>query len=274
MENEVVVKRNYYEKQIKKIRGSRISMVIALLAESIILLIHAPGFLGSKWIEKSLTVFRDFLVSILWPARPGDMATYKGTVYQICTWFQELPFFDLLVWTAILAVPVLLVLSYIRIWILKCRISFLERPPREKKPIVLPRREKEESEPRVSVVNRWESGVFASAAAEANEYCRKVQERCDNPFSKEPGVRVQRMSGEVGLGERRDYVIPWDDNGMIDLSPILRRASYLVLERGEVYLYSQGVRCNVPLERYVPFLCTAGTDPRTITVCAITWLGG
>ena len=281
MEKDVETTKIQYEGKITKIRESRVSLVIIIVLEVFVFLLHCPGFLGVEWIENVLTALRDFLVALLWPARPGDMATYKGTIYQIITWFKGLPASELIFWVIRYAAPILLVLSYVRVWLLKRRINMADKPPRERKPIRIFRKGKKDADPWFSFVtrwfsfgNHWESGVFASAASEANEYCKKVRERCDNPFAKEPGVRVQRLSGDIGLGERRDYVIPWNDNGIIELSPILRTNAYLALEKNNVYLYKDNVRSPYPLERYVPFLCNAKSSTKTTTICAITWIGG
>lgn len=267
------------------IKASRWSLGIFLFLEAVIVLMHFPGFLGVEWLENGLIVLRTFLADLLWPANAADMVTYKGTVYEICTWIQKLPVYEVLVQVIIYLVPVLFVLTFVRIRILNWRIKQLEKPEKPNAPEHFRRirnnKGKEPSVPQRPKVKEW--GVLPAfskqEAVEANKYCERHRQRCDDPFAADPGIRIQRPAGEIGMGESRDFVKPWNANGEIDLTAILRRPVKVKLENGKPYIYTlnqdhQVVRSAVPMISYDPKGFTIPEDEGNVVVCIITWLGG
>ena len=278
------------ERKKTKIRASRVLLSWGLVVEAFIFLMCYPRFLGWDWIENALTWLRNAIVGFLWPANAADMVTYKGTIYDFCTMIQGLPGYDILSRVVICLFPVLFVLTFIRIKILNWRIEQIDNPP----PPRQPRRFKEKSErkdkpqkelkPQTggdSMFQDWfsESGLTPQEAKDANTYCEKHRERCDDPFSRDPGLRIQRPTGEIGLGESRDFVKPWDANDEIDLTAILKRPVKVKLEKGKPYIYvkdafNKVVKSPVPMRRYDPMGFNAIDDNEKTVICVITWLGG
>lgn len=277
------------EKKKTAIRASRITLFVLMVFEAIILLMHFPGFLGVKWLETALVAMRTFLVSILWPASAADMGTYRGTIYEICTWFQKLPVYELLVQVIIYLVPGLFVLTFVRIRILNWRIKRLDNPEaqpllRHRRQPQAPKQPKPPKEPKTQKdgkLREWmtESGLTPQEAKEADDYCQMHRDRCDDPFSEDPGLRIQRPTGELGFGESRDYVQPWDENGEIDLTAVLGRPVKVKLEHGKPYTYSKRADGNITrspsaMRRNDPMgVSVADIEGRPV-ICVITWLGG
>lgn len=270
-----------FEKRKTQIRASRLSLTILLVIEAVIVLMHFPKFLGAEWIENALVAMRTFLVEFLWPSDAADMITYRGTIYEICTWFQNLPVYPLLVQVMIYLVPGLFVLSIVRIKVLDWRINRLGRPARPPKPPKPPKPEPESGKGGIKLPmftgSDYHGILTPQEIKEANEYCERHRERCDDPFSEEPGIRIQQLTGECTLGSAKDYVIPWDGNGEINLSCILQAPAKVVLEKDGPYFYTkrhgQVIKAPEPLRRYDPEFVIADDNGRDV-VCVITWLGG
>lgn len=273
------------ENRKTKIKASRWSLSIVLFLEVVIVLMHFPGFLGVEWLENSLVSMRTFLVEFSWPQSAADMVTYKGTIYEICTWFQKLPDYDQLVQVIIYLVPFLFVLTFIRIRILDWRIKLLDKPEKAEQQEIFNRirgtKSKESFAPQSPKVKEW--GMLPAfsrqKAEEANEYCERHRQRCDDPFGADPGIRIQRPVGEIGMGESRDFVKSWDANGEVDLTAILRRPVKVKLENGDPYIYTvnqnrQVVRSAVPMISFDPMGFTIPEDEGNVVVCIVTWLGG
>ena len=273
------------ENKQTEIKASRLALVVLLFLEVIIVLMHFPGFLGVEWLEHGLIFIRTSIVDFLWPKNAADMVTYKGTVYEICTWFQNLPVYGLLVQVIIYLVPALFVLTFVRIRILNWRIARLNKPEKPDATGIFRRNRGSEAKkpavPQNTKVKEW--GLLPAfskqEAEEANEYCEKHRQRCDDPFEDDPGIRIQRPVGEIGMGESRDFVKPWDANGEIDLTAILRRPVKVKLEDGEAYIYTrdehhQVRRSAIPMGSYDPMGVTIQGDEGNVVVCIITWLGG
>lgn len=273
------------EKRKTQIRASRLSLTILLVIEAVIVLMHFPKFLGAEWIENALVAMRTFLVDFLWPSDAADMITYKGTIYEICTWFQNLPVYPVLVQVMIYLVPGLFVLSIVRIKVLDWRIGRVGRTSKQTKTP----KEKTDKE---KTSDKGEKGgiklptftgsdyhgiLTPQEIKEANEYCERHRERCDDPFAEDPGIRIQQLTGEYTLGEARDYVIPWDGNGEINLSRILQVPAKVVREKDGPYFYTkrhgQVIKAPEPLRRYDPEFAIVDDNGRDV-VCVITWLGG
>ena len=275
------------EKRKMQIRTSRVSLTILLVIEAVIVLMHFPKFLEAEWIENALVAMRTFLVDFLWPSDAADMITYKGTIYEICTWFKKLPVYPLLVQVMIYLVPGLFVLSIVRIKVLDWRIDRLARPARPPKPPKPPK--PEPAQPGSSGKGGIKLPAFTGTdpagiltpqeIKEANEYCDRHRERCKDAFSDEPGIRIQQLAGECTLGRSRDYVIPWDGNREINLLSVLQRPVKVVLEEDGPYVYTKDRnghvrRANTPLKRYDPTTVSVENVDRLDVVYLITWLGG
>lgn len=277
--------RTELENKMTQIKASRWVLIAFLFVEIFILLMHFPGFLGVKEIENGLIFLRTLLVDFFWPKNAADMVSYKGTVYEICTWFKKQTYFDLLVQVIIYLGPALFALTFVRTRILAWRIQQLDKPEKPDTPGFFRRNPKPEgkkpSAPQVSKAMEWGtvSGLPAQEAREANEYCEKHRQRCDNPFDEDPGLRIQRPVGEIGMGESRDFVKPWDENGEIDLTAILRRPVMVRLEGGKPYFYTKNengrvVRSTEPMNSYTPVGISSNENRKGQVVCIITWLGG
>ena len=268
--------------KIERIQKANKSRTIPLILEALILLLHFPGFLGMAWFENVLVAVRTFLVNILWPADAAAMDTYKGIIYNVCTWFKELVLFDLLVQVLIYLLPVLTIWGILRIKMLRRQKERLLNPP-PPKPMVEEKEEKGSKHKKVSppiFPGGWVDPLSGEEIRAANDYCDRNREKYaqQNDFDMEPGLRIQYLVGASTRGT--DYVIPWDRNGNIDLSAVFGRPTRGELRRGKVQIYTKDQHdCEMlltNLKRYEPWwMCGDADDDGTAREeVVITWLGG
>ena len=226
------------------------------IVELFIFIIGHPEFFGIPFLENFLTNAGTLLRNIFWPVTAEDMNTYKGVIYNICTAVQGLFFFDFLITAASILIPLGLLATY-----------------------VFPKFQEMNHQAKHSVSNFVKkiisimqtkscSGMYARVAQDANNYTKSMIEKCDDPFTNDPGVWIQIFRG---TDRNRSYVQHWDESGSMRISGIIEGDIDLVLRNGQAYMDThQGLRA---IQHGTPIVVRRkNRGDQEVNQCVITWL--
>lgn len=228
-------------------------LILPLLIEGFITLMLHPSWLGNEWTTKVLTQAGEFFRWLLWPRDPQEVDTYRYQIYQVCTWFMDLPVYPLVKTVVPWALPGWFALTMVSWLITKFRMNHKITRPQ----INMPKAPKT-------------SGLYADDAKAAMDRYFQAAAMCTDAFEGDQGIRIQQIA-ENG-SHHRDYVVRWNENAQILLTELIEGKLLLVLKNGCAFVDTE--EGLFPLQKGVPMvLRRLNRGGETIIQSAITWLG-
>ena len=260
--------------QIVQCKGRLKWPIILLVLQGLICWIRNPGFI--PFLTEEITAVQEFLLDFLLPHGVTDTESYRHYIGLLCDWVKGLPFYPALTKIAPWIIPGWLLLTLLRLLILRWRYNYLRRPRKEPKEPTPKKTKKPAEKSAADSVSQalrpkaTESGLFLKHRLDAEKRFQELQNSCVPRQCKDRGIWLSNFSA-VNDEVPPDRILHWSTDG----SAMLAEEHTFRFELIDGKAYIVGNLGKIPMKKGVPYTLEHMNDAgKSITYCRATWLGG